>query len=251
LEIKSMGYDAARSGVAISDSPTGPFKFIKSSRINAGHWPKNVLDLHKRKVADSIKDKYCGGLGCLPSHVDSLNILGRDFKKGQMARDMNLFVDDDGKAYHIYSSEENSTIHISQLSDDYLTYSGNYRRFFPNRYMEAPTLVKTSKGKYYFIGSDCTWWDPNAARSASADNIFGPWTELGNPCIGKDSDLTFNSQSTYILQVQGKKDAFIFMGDRWMPKNPINGTYLWLPIKIEDDKLILEWKDNWDLSVFD
>ena len=32
---------------------------------------------------------------------------------GQMSRDMTLFVDDDGTAYHIYSSEENLTLHIA------------------------------------------------------------------------------------------------------------------------------------------
>ena len=35
-----------------------------------------------------------------------------------MARDMTLFEDDDGRVYHIYSSEENGTIQISQLNDD-------------------------------------------------------------------------------------------------------------------------------------
>jgi hypothetical protein len=28
----------------------------------------------------------------------------RDFNGGQMARDMNLFVDDDGPAYHVFAS---------------------------------------------------------------------------------------------------------------------------------------------------
>jgi hypothetical protein len=42
--------------------------------------------------------------------------------------------------------------------------------------MEAPTLFKR-KGKYYLIASGCTGWLPNEARSAIADNIFGPWTE--------------------------------------------------------------------------
>jgi len=251
LELLGMGYDSARSGIAVADNPTGPFEFLRSVRPNKGHWPVNVQDFHKRAVADSIKDKYCGGLGCLPAHVDSVNILGRDFEKGQMARDMNLFVDDNGKAYHLYSSEENSTLHISQLTGDYLSYSGNYVRVFPNRYMEAPTILKTSEGKYYFIGSDCTGWRPNAARSAVADNIFGPWTELGNPCIGEDSELTFRSQSTFLLPVQGKKDAFIYMGDRWTPENPIDGKYIWLPVRFEDNKLILKWHDEWDLSVFD
>ena len=166
LELKGQGYDAARSGVAVSDSPHGPFMFLESVRPNQGFWPVNVQEYHKRPVADSIRDKYCGGKGCLPAHVDSVNILGRDFTKGQMARDMNLFVDDDGTAYHLYSSEENSTLHIAELSEDYLSHTGRYARAFPDRYMEAPAIFKTSTGKYYFIGSDCTGWDPNAARSA-------------------------------------------------------------------------------------
>ena len=36
-----------------------------------------------------------------------------------MARDMNLFVDDDGTGYIIYSSEENATMFISKLDDEY------------------------------------------------------------------------------------------------------------------------------------
>ena len=250
LELKGMGYDAARSGVAVAENPTGPFQFVNSFRPNAGFWPVNVQPFHKLPVADTVKDKYCGAEGCLPAHVDSVNILGRDFKKGQMARDMTLFVDDDGKAYHIYSSEENSTIHISELTDDFLSYSGKYARAFPDRYMEAPAILKTPKGKYYFIASGCTGWKPNAARSAVADNIFGPWKETGNPCTGNDASLTFNSQSTYILPIQGKKDAFIFMADRWTPENPIDGKYIWLPVKFTDDKIVLEWKDEWDLNFF-
>ncbi len=42
----------------------------------------------------------------------------RDFEGGQMARDMTIYVDDDGKAYHIYSSEDNLTLQIAQLTDD-------------------------------------------------------------------------------------------------------------------------------------
>ncbi|MDP3914120.1 MAG: glycoside hydrolase family 43 protein [Bacteroidota bacterium] len=246
LELKGKGYDAARSGVAVSDHPAGPFIFLKSFRPNAGYWPVNVQSFHKKPVADWVKPHYCGGKGCLPAHVDSVNILGRDFKGGQMARDMNLFVDDDGTAYHIYSSEENSTTHISKLSDDYLSYSGQYFRVFPGRYMEGAALFKRN-GKYYIIASDCTGWDPNAARSAVADEIFGTWTELGNPAIGKDSELTFHSQSTFVLQVQGKKDSYIYMGDRWTPDNPIDGRYVWLPIVFEGDAPKLYWKDMWNL----
>ncbi|MFA5326321.1 MAG: glycoside hydrolase family 43 protein [Prolixibacteraceae bacterium] len=246
LELKGKGYLAARSGVAVSDHPTGPFAFVKSFRPNAGYWPMNVKPRHKKPVSPDIKDSYCGGKGCLPGPVDSVNILGRDFKGGQMARDMHLFVDDDGTAYHIYSSEENSTLHISKLTDDYLSESSEYYRVFVGRYMEGATMFKR-QGKYYIIASDCTGWAPNAARSAVADSIFGKWTELGNPAQGKGAETTFHSQSTYVLKVQGKSDTYIFMGDRWTPDNPIDGRYIWLPIVFENDAPKLFWKDNWKL----
>lgn len=250
LELRSQGYDAARAAVAVANKPTGPFTYVRSFRPNAGYWPVNVQDYHKLPVADTVKEKYCGGKGCLPAHPDCLNLLGRDFEGGQMARDMNLFVDDDGTAYHIYSSEENSTLHISQLTGDYLSYSGQYARVFPNRYMEGATMLKTSDGTYYLIASDCTGWAPNAARLARATNIFGPWEELGNPCRGADSTTTFRSQSTFLLPVQGLKDAFIYMGDRWTPDNAIEGGHIWLPIQFEEGKLTLRWYDEWDLSYF-
>ncbi len=176
-----------------------------------------------------------------------MNIIKRDFEDGQMARDMNLFVDDDGKAYHIYSSEENSTLHIALLTDDYLDYSGKYACFFPGRFMEAPAMFKKD-GKYYLMMSGCTGWAPNAARSAVAESIWGEWKELGNPCIGEDADLTFHSQSTYILPIAGKPDSFIYMGDRWTPDNAIDGRYVWLPLRFEGERFVIEWQDSWSLQ---
>ena len=101
-------------------------------------------------------------------------------------------------------------------------------------------------GKYWFVGSGCTAYAPNAARSASAPTVWGPWTELGNPCRGANSDKTFFSQSTCIFPVAGKPGAFIYMGDRWD-----GGRYVWLPVRFEEGKLVLRWLDEWDLSVFD
>ena len=38
-ELKGQGYKAALTGVAVSDNVTGPYKYIRSLRPNAGVWP--------------------------------------------------------------------------------------------------------------------------------------------------------------------------------------------------------------------
>ena len=84
-----------------------------------------------------------------------------------MARDMTLFVDEDGSAYHIYASEANGALHISQLSGDFLKPAGKFIRLFPGRFHEAPAMMKRG-GRYFLITSGCTGWTPNAARLSAA-----------------------------------------------------------------------------------
>ncbi len=227
LERKGTGYTSARSGVAVADRVTGPYTYRGSFRPNAGAWPRGIRPEQKVRIEAAARNRYSGGE--LPDQPDRLNLVARDFEGGQMARDQTLFVDDDGTAYHVYASEENSTLHISRLADDYLAPAGDYVRVFPGRFMEAPAVFK-HEGRYYFIGSGCTGWAPNAARSAVADSIWGPWTELGNPAVGPGAERTFESQSTFVLPVRGRPGAFIFMADRWRPENAIDGRYVWLPI---------------------
>lgn len=169
--------------------------------------------------------------------------------EGQDSRDQTLFVDDDGKAYRIYSSENNDTTYISLLTDDYLKHSGKFARVFEKRRMEAQTLFKHA-GRYWFIASDCTGWDPNAARSAVADSIWGPWTELGNPCRGQNAARTFGGQSAYVFPVAGREHSFIFMADRWNKTNLVDSRYLWLPLQFPDNQPVVEWRSIWDLRNF-
>jgi beta-xylosidase len=227
LHQDSPNYQAARSGVAVSDTPTGPFKYLGSFRPDAGVWPINV----------TMEDKQ----------ISDENILARDFEGGQMSRDMTLFVDDDGKAYQFYASENNPTMHVSLLTDDYLKPAGKYARIFIGRSTEAPAVFKRA-GKYYLIGSGCTGWKPNAARVAVADNIWGPWTELGNPCQGDDADKTYFCQSTHVVPVMGQTNQFIAMFDRWQQWDLENSRYVWLPLEFTmDGKPLLHWRDHWSL----
>lgn len=202
LELKGKGYAAARSGVATSKSPAGPYTFV------------------------------------------------RDFRPdGEMSRDFTLFQDDDGKAYLITTSENNQTQHVSELTSDYLDTTGHYRRIMAHHALEGEAIFK-SHGHYFYIGSHTTGWDPNPAFAAVADSLTGPWHELGNPCRGEKAELTFGAQSTYVLPVAGKPDAFIFIADRWQPKNAIDGRYVWLPVTLTGDSFTISWRPEWDLSVF-
>jgi hypothetical protein len=248
-DINGQGHKNAMVGIAISDKVTGPYQFVDAFRPLKGVLPFNLSEEMQRHEVPQLTLTYPFTGGSLPVPADSLLIFKRDLHKGQMVRDMTLFVDDDGKAYHLYSSEENSTLHIAELSDDYCGYTGKYGRYFVGRFMEAPTLFKKD-GKYYFIASGCTGWEPNASRAAVAPSIWGPWQELGNPFEGKEAEISFNSQGTYVLPVVGKKDAFIFVGDRWNTANPIDGRYIWLPIQFVEGRPVLTWKDRWDLQFF-
>jgi len=59
--------------------------------------------------------------------------LGSIKPNGQMARDMTLFKDEDEKAYLVYSSENNNTMHICLLNADYLSPSKTFSRILEGR----------------------------------------------------------------------------------------------------------------------
>lgn len=244
LELKGKGYGAAYSGTAVADKVTGPYKFVKAGRINPKKWPLNMPKEEQNIPSDHQTPQMTGSF--FPEGSQPYAFLKRDFEGGQMARDMTVFVDDDDKAYHIYSSEENGTMHIAELTDDYQGHTGKYIRIFPGRFMEAPAICKRN-GKYYLIASGCSGWAPNKARSGVADSIMGEWKELNNPCVGDNAEITFGSQSTFIIPVQGKKDEFIFMADEWRPKDAIDGRYIWIPMVFEGDQIKLENKKSWAL----
>ena len=97
--------------------------------------------------------------------MDKGLFLRRDFEGGQMSQDLTLFVDEDEIAYHIFSSEDNTSLHIAELADDYQGYTGEYIRIFPAKYNEAPAILRKD-GTCFMIASGCTGWKPNEARTS-------------------------------------------------------------------------------------
>lgn len=219
-------YGKAKAGVAVSDSPTGPFKLLGSYKLN----------YHDDPNADHGYDGW-GGRGSV--------------------RDMNLFVDDDQAAYVIYSSEGNRTTFVSRLNEDYTALAvdrdeavegEHFTRNFIGWSREAPAMFKYND-KYYMIGSGCTGWSPNPAGYAVADHPMGPWTWKGDPCNGWESDTTFRTQSTCVFPVDAENGKYIYMGDRWNAGYLRDSRYVWLPVEFwDDDRMVLYRYENWTLD---
>ena len=136
-----------------------------------------------------------------------------------------LSIEYDEERNHIYSSEDNLTLQIAELSDDYLSHTGKYIRIFPGGHNEAPAIFKKD-GIYWMITSGCTGWEPNKARLLTATSILGEWKQLPNPCVGENADKSFGGQSTYVLPLQGTEKQFIFMADSWRPESLADSRYI-------------------------
>ena len=165
-ENPTSDYGKAKAGVAIADSPAGPFKLLGSYRLNYN------------------------------TDAD----LGFDSPSGfGTVRDMNLFLEDDGTAYVIYSSEGNRTLFVSRLNEEFTGLATprdsavegvDFTRNFIGWSREAPAMFKYLN-KYYLVSSGCTGWSPNPAKYAVADHPMGPWKDMGDPCEGSDASTTF------------------------------------------------------------
>ncbi len=217
-ETSDSSYAAACAGVAVSDSPFGPYRFIDRYRLNT--------------CPEDQEDQYPSSKG--------------------MARDMNLFVDTDGTAYIIYSSEENLTLYISKLNEEYTylsmppeqaVYGEDFIRLFPGAQREAPAVFRKDDS-YYLISSGCTGWAPNQARCYASDSMLGEWVNMGDPCVGDTKVTTFDSQSTCVFE--DLAGNLVYMGDRWNSDNLSDSRYIWLPIEFDNEgRMELRWQDEW------
>ena len=107
---------------------------------------------------------------------------------------------------------------------------------------EAPVLIK-NEGRYYLLSSSTTGWASNQARVWSSDRIFGKWRNDGNPCHGKGSTVTFDTQSTTLFQAPDGE--WIYGGDRWNGDTLSDSRYVWLPVTFEKGKLTITWEAEW------
>ena len=196
----------------------------------------------------------------------------------------------DGKGY-MYFDRSHSEMICADLTDDYTNVTGYYSTHFPR---VAPPYVREApayfyrRGKHYMLTSGTTAWFPNPSEIAVADTYHGPWTVLGDPHRNDPSRTSFNSQIFGVLRHPGKKDLYIALADRHLPRLPelypkefhngrlyeraadwlITGKtdlpldelfdnvvceteYVWLPVRFDGDIPYIEWLDEWRVEDFE
>lgn len=181
--------------------------------------------------------------------------LGANSESG--SGDFAIFQDEDGSVHHIAVQKPGKDLFCGRLTADGLRPEGTYLRMEGvDHATEAPALFRRN-GKYHLLGSASTGWKPNPARWFVADRLCGPYQSMGNPCQGVNPhnglgpNKTFGGQSTFVLKVDGKPDAWIAMFDIWLPDDPVNSGYIWLPLSFDGEKPLIEWRTSWNLSVFE
>lgn len=206
------------------------------------------------------------------------------------AGDFDLAVAEDGKGYYYFERVHSETI-CADLTEDYTDVTGYYSTHFPHPYppyVREATAHFQRGGRHYLVTSGTTGYLPNPSEVAIADTWHGPYKVLGNPHPNDDSHTSYHSQISSVFKVEGKKDLYIAVADRWMPKhmklkyekyskifeknfnpyyegeiesdeeilkcvldkNTSGADYVWLPIRFEGEMAYIDWCKSWKLEEF-
>lgn len=209
---------------------------------------------------------------------------------GMNAGDFDLAVAEDGKAYYYFERVHSETI-CADLTEDYLDVTGYYSTHFPHPYppyVREATAHFIRNGKHYLITSGTTAYLPNPSEVAIADTWHGPYEVLQNPYRNDNSNTSYHSQISSVFKVEGKKNLYIAVADRWVPEHmdlkyeeyknifekvfhpefdgPINmdslpkmkegqisentsiADYVWLPLKFDGTQVYIDWMDEWKIE---
>lgn len=207
---------------------------------------------------------------------------------GMSAGDFDLAQAPDGKGYYFFERVHSETI-IADLTEDYTDVTGYYSTHFPQPgppYVREATAHFLRGNKHYLITSGTTGYLPNPSEAAVADTWHGPYRVLGNPHERDSSNTSYHSQISSVFRVRGKKDLYVAVADRWLPDctfdydgyrkayerifikgkgmlpgeekyfadakaNTSLADYVWLPIRFEGEKPVIEWRDEWKIEDYE
>ena len=149
---------------------------------------------------------------------------------GIKARDCNVFVDNDGTAYFIATTNENRDLGLFRLSDDY-TRAVSHTVLFPGERREAPVIVRIGD-TYHMLTSACTGWAPNQCKYARSYSLTNGWT----PLTPVGDATCYRTQPAAVVTIRGtKKITYLYVGDRWKGPTLFESKTIVFPITFPND----------------
>lgn len=130
-------------------------------------------------------------------------------------------------------------LRIVALSDDYLTVTTN--TYLWKDSIEAPALVRLGS-RYYMFGSHLSGWDPNDNVYSTSTSLSGGWSAWKT--FADSGSKTYSSQTNYVLPA-GDGAGAIYLGDRWVSKNLMTSTYVWLPLAVDGASVSMKNAVSW------
>ncbi|QKS47615.1 family 43 glycosylhydrolase (plasmid) [Paenibacillus cellulosilyticus] len=235
-----------------SDRLLGSFEDMRVE--SAGY----TFNPHTGKVVFTAHEEASGGYTRAAIFIGSVTPGGNDFAatfRGRPydkdSRDMLLFVDDDGKAYILFATRNNSDIVILGLDASWEQPAAIVNTVFVDKHKESPVILK-HEGRYYFFGSTANGWYPSQAEYASAVSLDGQWTPL-RP-IGNGSSFATQANGTAQWTGTNGRVTFAENGFHWGAqyvdnyKDPM-GTYARLfPMVFHNGVATADWFYKLDLD---
>ena len=210
----------------------------KALRRPDGRW---VLFLHIES-ADYSDARVGYAIGDTPE--GPYEYLGSERPLGNLSRDIGVY-QEDGVGY-LLSEDRDNGLHIYRLRDDHCGVESIVatlrQQDRPEIGYESPTLVR-HEGLYYVFGSDLTGWDLNDNKYATAPALEGPWSPWKD--VAPVGSRTFDSQVSVVLPVDG---GHVYIGDRWERDDLASSAPIWLPLRVEEGRAELVWRDDWSIE---
>jgi hypothetical protein len=165
-------------------------------------------------------------------------------------------------------------------------YSTHFPSLGPPDVREAPAYFRRL-GKHYLVTSGTTGYFPNPSEVAVADTYHGPFRVLGDPHPDDPHRISYGSQVSSVFRHPHKEDLYIALADRWcaelapeeanvmeefrsffhqqvvnpwrrmrppteskLPPEPNTSVadYVWLPLRFDGDRVLIDWLDEWRIE---
>ena len=232
MHIDTSDYQCARTGVAVSESPTGPYEYLGSFRPNGA----DSRDMTVYKDED-------GAAYLL--HASEWN------KTLYVARLSDDYLKPVGESARNLIGQEREAPAVFKHAGRYYLITSGCSGWAPN---PAQCAVSDSvMGPWEPQGNPCVGSAEEVATTFHSQSTFVlPMPRAQRAAASPGNRLQAPIPERQQRQPSGAADvAFILMLDRWNPSDLGDSRYVWLPIEFDGERLNVRWRDSWDLSVFD